>query len=60
VELTIEVPNDIQMKELTFVEYVQGIKNVQNQHAYYNLRNDLIDKWFIFMYKEKQKLQKIK
>jgi hypothetical protein len=29
------------MRGLMFVKYVQRLKNVQIQHAYYNLKNDL-------------------
>ncbi len=43
-ELTIELQHNIQLKRgLTFVEYIQGIKEIKNRVAYYNLRNDLVD-----------------
>jgi hypothetical protein len=28
---------------LTFVEYIQGTKEIENQVTYYNLKNDLVD-----------------
>jgi hypothetical protein len=30
-------------KGLTFAKYIQGIEEIENQAAYYNLKNDLID-----------------
>ncbi len=44
-EPTITMPNHPFQKRrgLTFVEYVQGIEEIENQHGYYNMKNDLID-----------------
>jgi hypothetical protein len=44
-EPTIKMPNHpFQMKRgSTFIECVQGIEEIENQHGYYNMKNDLID-----------------
>ncbi len=44
-EPTIKMLNHpFQMRRgLTFVEYVQGIEEIENQHGYYTMKNDLID-----------------
>ncbi len=44
-EPTIKMHNHpFQMRRgLTFVEYVEGIEEIENRHGYYNMKNDLID-----------------
>jgi hypothetical protein len=44
-EPTIKMPNHPSHLRggSTFVEYFQGIEKIENQHGYYNMKNDLID-----------------
>jgi hypothetical protein len=43
-EPTINVPNHpFQMRRgLTFVEYVTGIEEIENQHGYYNMKSEIL------------------